>query len=36
VTPHDLITGIITEVGILEATAAGIEEAFARAGRAGA
>jgi methylthioribose-1-phosphate isomerase len=33
VTPHDLITGIITEVGIVPATAAGIDEAFARAGR---
>ena len=36
VTPHDLIRGIITEVGIVAATAAGIEEAFARAGRGGA
>jgi len=36
VTPHDLITGIITEVGIVPAIAAGIEEAFARAGRGGA
>jgi len=29
VTPHELITGIITEVGIVPATAAGIAEAFA-------
>ncbi|MGH7731173.1 MAG: S-methyl-5-thioribose-1-phosphate isomerase, partial [Candidatus Eiseniibacteriota bacterium] len=35
VTPHDLVTGLITEVGIVPATAAGIAEAFARAGRAG-
>jgi S-methyl-5-thioribose-1-phosphate isomerase len=36
VTPHDLITGIVTEVGIVPATAAGIARAFERAGRAGA
>jgi len=30
VTPHELITGIITEVGIIPATPSGIEEAFAR------
>jgi len=36
VTPHDLITGIITEVGLVPATAAGIEEAFGRGSRAGA
>jgi eIF-2B alpha/beta/delta-like uncharacterized protein len=35
VTPHSLITGLVTDVGIVPATAAGIEEAFARAGRAG-
>jgi S-methyl-5-thioribose-1-phosphate isomerase len=33
VTPHALITGIITEVGIVPATAQGIEEAFRRAER---
>ncbi len=31
-TPHALITGLITQVGIVPATAAGIDEAFARAG----
>jgi methylthioribose-1-phosphate isomerase len=31
VTPHSLITGLITEVGIVPATAAGIEQAFASA-----
>ena len=31
VTPHSLIAGIITEVGIVPATAAGIREAFGRA-----
>jgi len=30
VTPHELITGIITEVGIVPATVDGIEKAFAR------
>ena len=35
VTPHELITGIITPVGVVPATAAGIGEAFRR-GEAGA
>ncbi|HVP39649.1 MAG TPA: S-methyl-5-thioribose-1-phosphate isomerase [Candidatus Saccharimonadales bacterium] len=34
VTPHELITGIITEVGIVPATAAGVAEALRRAGAA--
>jgi methylthioribose-1-phosphate isomerase len=33
VTPHELIAGIVTEVGIVPATAAGVAEALARAGR---
>jgi len=33
VTPHALITGIVTEVGIVPATAAGIAAALSRAGR---
>jgi S-methyl-5-thioribose-1-phosphate isomerase len=32
VTPHALITGLITEVGVVPASEAGIAEAFARAG----
>jgi methylthioribose-1-phosphate isomerase len=35
VTPHALITGLLTEVGIVPATAAGIADAFARGGRDG-
>jgi S-methyl-5-thioribose-1-phosphate isomerase len=31
VTPHDLVAGIVTEVGIVPATAGGIAEAFRRA-----
>jgi methylthioribose-1-phosphate isomerase len=31
ITPHDLVAGIVTEVGIVPATAAGIAEAFRRA-----
>jgi methylthioribose-1-phosphate isomerase len=34
VTPHALITGIITPVGIVPATGEGIAEAFRRAGNA--
>ena len=33
VTPHALITGLITEVGIVPATAAGIDQAFGRCHR---
>jgi methylthioribose-1-phosphate isomerase len=33
VTPHDLVAGIVTEVGIVPATAAGIAEAFRRVGQ---
>lgn len=34
VTPHGLVTGLLTEAGAMPATAAGIAGAFARAGRA--
>jgi methylthioribose-1-phosphate isomerase len=33
VTPASLVTGLVTEVGVVPATAAGIAEAFRRAGR---
>lgn len=33
VTPHALVTGLVTEVGLVPATAAGVAEAFRRAGR---
>jgi S-methyl-5-thioribose-1-phosphate isomerase len=33
VTPHGLISGLVTEVGIVPATAEGVAEAFRRAGR---
>jgi methylthioribose-1-phosphate isomerase len=34
VTPHELIAGLVTEVGIVPATAEGVAEALRRAGRA--